>query len=234
MWGALAGLVLSGEGHAKKEGGSSGFATGQSFQNALDPLNIFGGSSSSVLGNIVDPGNVFGGNPQLQHNPRVGGVAGTPGSGSSPMNTSSMATGFQPWMMGGLNQAYSTFLQNLGAPPMAQPPPVAAGGAGTAGANMPISQIPMNPQHPFYPAFGGPDQIGTPYRGEPTQFGSGADPYHMAALAALSQYHQSNPGGLTPGMPTSGPTNPGAFRQAHQGVYSSNPTMPMPSTYGLH
>lgn len=53
-------------------GGSSGLGSLGSFKNALDPLNIFGGSSSSILGNIVDPGNIFGGNPQASTNRRLG------------------------------------------------------------------------------------------------------------------------------------------------------------------
>lgn len=45
--------------------GASGFGTTQSLYDALDPGNLMGKSSSSVLGNIIDPGNVMGNNPQL-------------------------------------------------------------------------------------------------------------------------------------------------------------------------
>lgn len=54
-------------------GGSSGLGSTGSFYNWLDPGNLFGHSSSSILGNIIDPGNIFGGNPQASNNPRLTG-----------------------------------------------------------------------------------------------------------------------------------------------------------------
>lgn len=45
--------------------GASGLGTTQSLYDALDPGNLMGKSSSSVLGNILDPGNIMGNNPQL-------------------------------------------------------------------------------------------------------------------------------------------------------------------------
>ena len=107
-------LYGAGENNAHKQGGESGFGTARSFEDALDPLNIFGGSSSSIGGNIIDPGNVMGANPQLSANgnPRVNGGNvpgfGQPGGGMGPM------TGGNP----GLMSAYASFLRNLGAPPM--------------------------------------------------------------------------------------------------------------------
>ena len=41
-------------------GSQGGLGSPQSVVNAADPLNIFGHSSSSVLGNIVDPGGLYG------------------------------------------------------------------------------------------------------------------------------------------------------------------------------
>lgn len=71
-----------GESNAQRYGGNSGFGTGQSFINALDPLNLSGKASSSVLGNLVDPGNVMGLNMGMATNPRLGGGA-TPSAGAS-------------------------------------------------------------------------------------------------------------------------------------------------------
>lgn len=68
-----------GESNAQRYGGNSGFGTGQSFINALDPLNLSGKASSSVLGNVVDPGNVMGLNMGMATNPRLGGGAASPG-----------------------------------------------------------------------------------------------------------------------------------------------------------
>lgn len=75
-----------GESNAQRYGGNSGFGTGQSFINALDPLNLSGKASSSVLGNVLDPGNVMGLNMGMATNPRLGGgtslngAAGVPGA----------------------------------------------------------------------------------------------------------------------------------------------------------
>lgn len=68
-----------GQSNAQRYGGNSGFGTGQSFINALDPLNLSGKASSSVLGNIVDPGNVMGLNMGMATNPRLSGGAASPG-----------------------------------------------------------------------------------------------------------------------------------------------------------
>jgi hypothetical protein len=41
-------------------GSQGGLGSPQSVVNAADPLNIFGHSSNSVMGNIVDPGGLYG------------------------------------------------------------------------------------------------------------------------------------------------------------------------------
>lgn len=71
-----------GESNAQRYGGNSGFGTGQSFINALDPLNLSGKASSSVLGNLVDPGNVMGLNMGMATNPRLGGGPAAGASGA--------------------------------------------------------------------------------------------------------------------------------------------------------
>lgn len=73
-----------GENNAQRHGGNSGFGTGQSFINALDPLNLSGKASSSVLGNVLDPGNVIGLNMGMATNPRLGGGASTAAASSVP------------------------------------------------------------------------------------------------------------------------------------------------------
>lgn len=74
-----------GQSNAQRYGGNSGFGTGQSFINALDPLNLSGKASSSVLGNVVDPGNVMGLNMGMATNPRLGGgVASSGGAAGVP------------------------------------------------------------------------------------------------------------------------------------------------------
>lgn len=73
-----------GESNAQRYGGNSGFGTGQSFINALDPLNLSGKASSSVLGNVLDPGNVMGLNMGMATNPRLGGGASLNGASGVP------------------------------------------------------------------------------------------------------------------------------------------------------
>lgn len=73
-----------GESNAQRHGGNSGFGTGQSFINALDPLNLSGKASSSVLGNVLDPGNVMGLNMGMATNPRLGGGAASAGASGVP------------------------------------------------------------------------------------------------------------------------------------------------------
>lgn len=164
----IAMLAGAGESNAHRQGGESGFGTARSLQDALDPGNIGGGSSSSFLGNIIDPGNVFGANPQLSANgnPRVNGGSVAPGSVPT---ASSMLTGVSPQQSMALMSAYQNFMRNLGVP-----------------GGMPAQPRPAPQPYPMHGALqGGSGTFGQPVGGGGPQGGG------YSGLAALSSYLSS-------------------------------------------